>query len=453
MATIIAERGEQWLVDIGNEQGRIYDTDQKQLFGPSSIASILGRGYWNEPKSIPAEVLSEVDAAIRREAIDNTLVAALHKAAKEEIEAEIAHVEKEIIKVRARKTKSKQWEVHAVRKYEEALIEYYKPRLAQALRDGFRGISVAVAAAKRNYDLMQETTEKASSGGAAGAASGESAARAAARAAVSSHITLSQEDAQQILEHIYGDSFSTGAHAAALTLGSEVTAPSAIADVLGAGYWDSWQPGNAAAADLVRSGALDGWLSRIGLSADAQTSDVFGTAQDRLTNALADGLNQGLSTDAIAANLSDVVAGNADTVAITEIGRAQSAGTADMYTELGVTQYNWLADPNACEDSKSATGCATLADGGPYDMPPDEGGNNEEQPAQPWHPNCRCAYLPVIPDANDENIAPTSDQADQQVPTDLPTDSSSGDTTGDGSSGDTTGDGSGFDMSQMEEGA
>jgi len=365
------------------------------------------------------------DGAIKDEMSGDSLIAALYKKAKAEIDAEIAHVEKEIIKAKARRTKSKQWEVHAVRKYEEALIEYYKPKLAQALRDGFRGISVAVAAAKRNYDLMQETTEKASS---SGAAAEGTAAQAAARAAVSNHLTVSQKDAQRILNYIYGDSFSTGAHAAALTLGSQVTAPSTVDDILGAGYWDTWEPGNAAAADLVRTGALDEWLSNIGLSPEAMAADILSTAQDRLTNALADGLDQGLSADAIASNLSDVVSGNADTIAITEIGRAQSAGTADTYTELGIQQYNWLADPNACKDSKSRVGCASLADGGPYDMPPDESGDNEDQPAQPWHPNCRCTYLPVLPDASGDNIAPTSDQADQQIFTDLPTDTNGIDT-------------------------
>ena len=106
-------------------------------------------------------------------------------------------------------------------------------------------------------------------------------------------------------------------------------------------------------------------------------------------------------------------------IAVTETARAQSAATADIYGQNGVEQYEWLAEDNACTDGKTTIGCRSLADNGPYDMPPDPSGDNEEQPSQPWHPNCRCTYLPVVLDANGENIAPTSDEGAQAEGSDL----------------------------------
>jgi SPP1 gp7 family putative phage head morphogenesis protein len=171
----------------------------------------------------------------------------------------------------------------------------------------------------------------------------------------------------------------------------------------------------AGLAELVRDGTWSDIMDRAGINISSLIDGIFQTATDGFATTLASGLEQGLSSSAIAASISDMVDANAQMIATTETARAQSAATSDVYTESGITQYEWLAEDSACSDGKDRTGCLSLAENGPYEMPPDDGGDNEDQPSQPWHPNCRCTYLPVIPDITGENIAPTSEEGDQSM--------------------------------------
>lgn len=58
---IIAERGEQWLVDIGNGEGRIYDSSLNILLPPRKIGSIYLRGYWEDTDKAPANIEQAIE--------------------------------------------------------------------------------------------------------------------------------------------------------------------------------------------------------------------------------------------------------------------------------------------------------------------------------------------------------------------------------------------------------
>ena len=70
MPNVIAQSGERWLVDIGNDQGRVYDEDARTVYPPRSIASILKQGYWDAADTIPGEVLTKINALLRADALN-----------------------------------------------------------------------------------------------------------------------------------------------------------------------------------------------------------------------------------------------------------------------------------------------------------------------------------------------------------------------------------------------
>ena len=103
---------------------------------------------------------------------------------------------------------------------------------------------------------------------------------------------------------------------------------------------------------------------------------------DRVGNVLADGIARGDSVDTIATSLSDAVTANAYMIADTECARAFESASQDTYEVNGISQWEWIAEDNACED------CLENADNGPYDVGTDD-------PSIPEHPLCRCASTAV----------------------------------------------------------
>ena len=56
--TVVAKRGESsYLVDIGGDQGRVLDVEQKVFYPPMFMPSIIARGYW-EPAEVDDKTLT-----------------------------------------------------------------------------------------------------------------------------------------------------------------------------------------------------------------------------------------------------------------------------------------------------------------------------------------------------------------------------------------------------------
>jgi len=151
--------------------------------------------------------------------------------------------------------------------------------------------------------------------------------------------------------------------------------------------WNSWKPGNAAAAALLKPpGGLEKLLNGIKIV----SLDMKNTSYDRLGTQLADGIAVGLSPTKLASSIEDSLSSpsRALTVALTEGSRAANAATMDSYDALGVTQIQWVAaDPcEECDiDGEIADVDGTFSNG----LSADD---------IPVHPNCRCSTMPVETD-------------------------------------------------------
>lgn len=122
---------------------------------------------------------------------------------------------------------------------------------------------------------------------------------------------------------------------------------------------------------------------------------VADTTRDDIRRLVGQGAEEGWSADDLAAAIraaGDVASvSRSQAIARTEYASAYSQGSLLAYEESGVvTQVEWLAGPDECEDV-----CAPLngkrvplgeAFGDGIDFPP-------------AHPNCRCALVPIVGDA------------------------------------------------------
>lgn len=201
--------------------------------------------------------------------------------------------------------------------------------------------------------------------------------------------------ATSILKDLYGDSYLAGVHAAADQLGGAAVITSDLDGVLAPMSWDSWEPGYAAAADKVSGTGLSELLDQ----ADITIKGVTKTNLERMGNALAQGLSQGLGPDEIGRTIRDLTtsAGNsqAQLISVTETARAQSAGTLDTFTDSGITQFDGIAESDACPV------CLDWVDENPHDL-------GDEVP--PIHPRCRCAIAAVV--NTSASSAPVDDEDD-----------------------------------------
>ena len=150
--------------------------------------------------------------------------------------------------------------------------------------------------------------------------------------------------------------------------------------------WDTWEPGNAAAAALLNP---PGGLKKLLGEADIQARGIADYSHDLLGTALADGIARGDTpvqiADAIRGSLSSPE--RALTIAITEGQRAKIEANVNSYVANGVEQIEWTTNDPCPECQDNDGKIVTLGD----DFP-----SGDQQP--PVHPNCQCDVIPVMPD-------------------------------------------------------
>lgn len=152
--------------------------------------------------------------------------------------------------------------------------------------------------------------------------------------------------------------------------------------------WNTWRPGNRAAARLV---APPNGLKRL---LDARRIDIQGitrTTLDRIGTRLADGLKQGLSRRSMAKLINEVLNDPERSLMIagTESSRAVVQASKDLYQDSGVEMIQWLvADP--CEDCQDN-----------YDQSPIPIGEEWRNGDPPVHPNCMCDVAPYVVDTKE----------------------------------------------------
>ena len=170
--------------------------------------------------------------------------------------------------------------------------------------------------------------------------------------------------------------------------------------------WSTWKPGNRAAANLVKpSGGLRSLLD----ARDITIQGINRTSLDRIGTAIANVLQKGETPQGAVPTIMEEIAGyrqqladelgiaiddimedseRALMIAQTEMSRAVSVASRELYTESGVELVEWLvADPcDLCQENEDAS---------PIGIGDTFPSGDTEPPA---HPNCVCDIAPYSVD-------------------------------------------------------
>lgn len=199
--------------------------------------------------------------------------------------------------------------------------------------------------------------------------------REAAQSFVRANTSLNTGPLAEALRGAYGDSYALGALS-----GAEQTGATVVAGLDGVAVpsdfdamWAAWEPGNLNAAVKVSEDGLSGLISGI----SDTTLDQFGSI-------ISEGLLNGLSVDAIAGQLGDYLddPNRAFAIANTEVSSAVTQASLQQFTAQGVTQFELITSPDACET------CTDAEADNPHDL-------DDTDATPPLHVNCRCAASPV----------------------------------------------------------
>jgi hypothetical protein len=204
-----------------------------------------------------------------------------------------------------------------------------------------------------------------------------------ARDWVHTHITPDKTALIASLKPLYADGYVLGEAVGNTLLNvNKAVQPKITTGVVD---WETWKPGNRAASALLKpKGGLQTLLDRRGLLIDG----VSNTKMDRIGTVLAKALEQGLTPSDVSILVDKVVndAQQALIIAQTEMSRAVSVASRDLYQDSGVEQVEWLV-AEGCED------CQENADASPIGINDTFPTGDTEPPA---HPNCMCALAPYI---------------------------------------------------------
>lgn len=136
---------------------------------------------------------------------------------------------------------------------------------------------------------------------------------------------------------------------------------------------------------------------RVGLAYTRAYTDLEGitSAMDAgISRALAQGLSEGVGAREIARTLVETVEGigvvRARMLARTEVIRSHADATLNTFREAGVEDVEVLAEFSTAGDGSVCPRCKAL-EGKIYSI-------DKAQGIIPVHPNCRCAFLPVVDD-------------------------------------------------------
>jgi len=207
-------------------------------------------------------------------------------------------------------------------------------------------------------------------------------------------ITPNKKALLDALKPLYADGWVLGTTAAQEALAKKITKSVAVEEdkqqLTDVSFstdidWQTWTPGNQAAAALIKpKGALQGLLDRRGIVIDG----ISQTKIDRIGTVLGDALASGITPSKVSIMVDQVINDpqQALTIAQTEMSRAVSVASRNLYEDSGVTQVEWLV-AEGCDD------CQENADASPIGIDETFPTGDTEPPA---HPNCMCSLAPYV---------------------------------------------------------
>jgi hypothetical protein len=213
------------------------------------------------------------------------------------------------------------------------------------------------------------------------------------RAYAKIHIRPNSKEMFNALQTIYVDSYTLGQDIAmsAISKAKINKAPSKADLQRAMGInWDTWKPGNRAAANLLKPPrGLSDLLDRRGVT----IQNVNRTTLDRIGTLLGRALAKGETPASVREELEDLLddSERALTIAQTEMSSAVSIASRELYEESGAELVEWIvADPcDLCQEN------ADVSPIGIGDIFP----SGDTEP--PAHPNCVCDIAPYVVDTQD----------------------------------------------------
>jgi hypothetical protein len=218
---------------------------------------------------------------------------------------------------------------------------------------------------------------------------------ARARAWVMLNVRVNMEALKEVMLRVWAEGYVTGEAFAdeQLRIAREIKKAD---DTLTEVDWANWQPGDRAAALLLRPPkAFQQLLSSQGIT----FKDFSDTTVRDIGNAIGEAIELGLPAERAAKRIMTHVASPARalSIAITEQNRAISYATVNRYKEAGLEKMEWEVSSPCDKCAKNANQVVPI--GQPFNT-------GATQP--PQHPHCRCVLLPVIPDFEEQQLAPTT---------------------------------------------
>ena len=213
------------------------------------------------------------------------------------------------------------------------------------------------------------------------------------RAYASIHIRPDSKEMFNALQTIYVDSYTLGQDIAmSAIVKAKINKAPTKADLQRAMgiNWDTWKPGNRAAANLLKpSRGLSNLLETRGVTIQG----INRTTLDRIGTILGRALAKGKTPASVREELEDLLddSDRALTIAQTEMSSAVSIASRELYQESGAELVEWIvADPcDLCQEN---------ADVSPIGIDDTFPSGDTEPPA---HPNCVCDIAPYVVDTQD----------------------------------------------------
>jgi len=213
------------------------------------------------------------------------------------------------------------------------------------------------------------------------------------RAYAKIHIRPDSKEMFNALQTIYVDSYTLGQDIAMSAIAkAKINKAPSKADLQRAMgiNWDTWKPGNRAAANLIKPpSGLSDLLDRRGVT----IQNVNRTTIDRIGTILGRALAKGETPASVREELEDLLddSDRALTIAQTEMSSAVSVASRELYEESGAELVEWIvADPcDLCQEN---------ADVSPIGIDDTFPSGDTEPPA---HPNCVCDIAPYVVDTQD----------------------------------------------------
>lgn len=213
------------------------------------------------------------------------------------------------------------------------------------------------------------------------------------RAYAKIHIRPDSKEMFNALQTIYVDSYTLGQDIAMSALAkAKINKAPSKADLQRAMgiNWDTWKPGNRAAANLLKPPrGLSDLLDRRGVT----IQNVNRTTLDRIGTILGRAVAKGETPESVREELEDLLddSDRALTIAQTEMSSAVCVASRELYEESGAELIEWIvADPcDLCQEN------ADVSPIGIGDVFP----SGDTEP--PAHPNCVCDIAPYVVDTQD----------------------------------------------------